>query len=89
MDQLKTLQHYEILKKICPELVKSAKGELNSAKLPNLKHLIVVKNKIIKDATEFKGTWSFDEDIQKRKHSTLIEWPHVEFEDPFVILFTV
>lgn len=89
LDNLKVLHHYEILKRISPDLESSSKGELNLKNLPHLKHLIVVKNKLMKDTTEFKGTWSFEEDLQKFKLPNKNELPRVDFDDPFVILFTV
>lgn len=90
LDNLKTLQHYSILTRICPELAESRKGELNSANLPHLKHVILVKNRLVPNgnATDYKGTWSFADDLQ-RYDRPLQETPHVDFDDPFVMLFTV
>jgi acyl-coenzyme A synthetase/AMP-(fatty) acid ligase len=88
LDNLKVLNHYAILNRICPDLETSSKGELNLKNLPHLKHLIVVKNKLMKDTTEFKGAWLF-EDIQKYILPNKSDLPHVDFDDPFIILFTV
>lgn len=88
LDNLKTIQHYSVLQKICPELSSSSKGELQSKKLPDLKHVFLVKNKLVNEKIDYKGTWSFADDLEKfdRKH---LETPHVDFDDPFVMLFTV
>lgn len=88
LDNLKTLQHYTILNKICPELQGSSKGELNSKNLPNLKHVILVKNRLVNDSNiKYKGTWSFDE--LEHYNSISKEIPHVEFDDTLAMLFTV
>ena len=52
LDNLKVLQHYEMLKKICPELETSQKGELKSQQLPDLKHVIITNNRLIKDPNQ-------------------------------------
>lgn len=88
LDNLKTLQHYSILCSICPELATSSKGELKSANLPDLKHVILVKNRLINANTDYKGTWSFADDLQ-RYDGPLKQTPSVDFDDPFVMLFTV
>lgn len=89
LDNLKTLKHYEILKKIAPELENSTQGELNSKNLPDLKHVILVKNRLMSDNSEhYKGTWHFDTDISKFNQSSQA-FPLVDFDDSFVMLFTV
>jgi len=60
LDNLKVLQHYEMLKKICPELESSQKGELNSQLLPDLKHVIIANNGLFKDPhQQTKGGFFF------------------------------
>lgn len=88
LDNLKTLQHYAILNRICPELESSSKGELKSANLPELKHVIVVKNHLVSEKTNYKGTWSFEDELT-RFNGRAQETPFVNFDDPFVMLFTV
>ena len=88
LDNLKTLKHYEILTKICPELNQSSKGELNSANLPDLKHVIMVKNRLMNDkSVKYSGTWSFEE-LEKHNGSKF-DLPFVDPDDPFAMLFTV
>jgi acyl-CoA synthetase (AMP-forming)/AMP-acid ligase II len=87
LDNLKTLKHYEILTHICPELINS-NGELSSAKLPDLKHVILVNNKLVKDNTKnYKGTLSFAD--LERNNTTSIARPYVDINDDFAMLFTV
>ncbi len=76
------------MRKICPEIDTATKGQLNSKSLPHLKHLIVVKNKLVKDATDFKAAWSFEGELIKQMLPR-IETPRVDFDDPLAILFTV
>lgn len=84
IDQLKTLKQYDMLKTICPELEQSLKGELNSNKLPDLKHVIVTK--LMPNNQTFNGTWLFD-DIQNYG-SISKELPYVDIDDPLALLFT-
>ena len=87
MDNLKTLQHYEMLKKICPELETCQKGELKSKKLPELKHVIIANNRLFKDPNQqTKGTWNFSE--LEKFNKPKIEKPQVDMDDSLVILFT-
>lgn len=88
LDNLKMLQHYAILNKICPELETSTKGELNSKNLPDLKHVILVKNRLMNDANmKYSGTWSFNE--LEKFNSAAKPKPYVDFDDAFAMLFTV
>lgn len=88
MDNLKILRHYDIIKAICPEIENSSKGELKSNNLPDLKHVILVNNKLFKDPNQqTKGTWNFSE--LEKYDKDFREKPHVDMDDPFVILFTV
>jgi acyl-coenzyme A synthetase/AMP-(fatty) acid ligase len=88
LDNLKTVKHYEILSKICPELMTSTGGVINSKTLPDLRHVIVVNNKLMKDNSEsYKGTLPYAQ-IEKF-NSAVQQTPHVDFDDPFVMLFTV
>ena len=88
MDNLKILQHYDIIKTICPEIENSSKGELNSKNLPHLKHVIMVNNRLFKDPNQqTKGTWQFNELEKFNKQPR--EKPHVDMDDSFVIMFTV
>ena len=45
-----------------PELDTCFKGVLNFKNLPDLKHIILVKNRIVNDTSkEYKNTWQFNE----------------------------
>lgn len=100
LDNLKTLKHYDCLTRIIPELPDATNGELNSRALPHLKHLICVKNRLVNqmpdglDGDSLPGCWSYDLHIQKpnaieKERSNINQKAcHVDFDDPFVILFT-
>jgi len=88
LDNFKSLQHYNLIKTISPEIENGTKGQLNLSKLPALKHVFVVKNRLMVDKScQYKGTWEFSE-IEKfdRKFE---EKPHVDFDDSLAMLFTV
>lgn len=87
LENLKTLQHYDLLSRICPELESSRKGELNSEKLPDLKHVIITNLLPSKEfESKYKGTWSFNE--VKQHNSVSLEVPYVDFDDNFGMMFT-
>lgn len=87
LDNLKTLQHFNILKQICPELESSLKGELSSKNLPHLKHVIIANNRLMKDPNQgAKGTWNYEE--LTKFDSVKIEKPNVDMDDSLAILFT-
>lgn len=88
-DSFRVLQHLEIMNKICPELSTSEPGKLQSARLPDLKHVVVVNSPLMPEKKTYKGTWSFDYLAAKRSYANPVEYPHVEMDDPCLILFTV
>lgn len=88
-DSFKVLQHYELLRKLCPEIDSSEPGELNSSRLPELKHIIVLNSPLLGVKKSYKGTWSYDSLATPKSSGGKIELPHVEMDDPCMILFTV
>jgi fatty-acyl-CoA synthase len=88
-DSFKTLQHLNIMNKICPELATSQPGELKSAKLPFLKHVVVINSPLAEAKQSHKGTWSFDLLETGKLGSQTYQMPKVDIDDPFLILFTV
>jgi len=87
MEDLNQLKHHELLKRICPELNSSLKGELKSKILPELKHIVVCNLMPTKEAeSRYEGTWSFNE-VRKHNRANL-ELPKIDIDDPFAILFT-
>jgi fatty-acyl-CoA synthase len=87
LDNLKSLQHYKVLTQICPEL-SSSNGELSSAKLPDLKHVFLVHNVLVKNEPHaFKGTLPFS--TLTKNNTTSVERPYVDMNDDFAMLFTV
>ena len=86
LDNFKTLQHYKILTHICPELLTSAKGELNSKNLPDLKHVIIANVMPNRNDTLPKGCWSFRD--FETFNSNLLSKPSVERDDLLAFLFT-
>ena len=93
MDNLKVLQHYEILKKICPEIETAQPcgtsiTEIDSKQMPHLKHVILVNNGLTKpNESYYKGAIPF-RNIESfgKTNKTL---PYVDMDDPAFILFTV
>lgn len=87
LDNLKTLTHYHLFCKICPELEESKKGELSAEKLPTLKHIILVKNRLVpSDPLAYKGVWMWEE-IEKYD-LPLQKMPNVDIDDNFIMMFT-
>ncbi len=87
LDNLKTLQHYTLLQQICPELANSTKGELKSARLPNLKHVILASNRLMRDPAQgTAGTWNWDE--LAKFDRVKAQLPNVNMDDSYVIMFT-
>jgi acyl-CoA synthetase (AMP-forming)/AMP-acid ligase II len=90
LDNLKTLKHYDILAKMCPELASTRAGaELNSKELPHLKHVILVSNRLMKDpSASYSGSLPYA-NIEKYASPQKHDIPHVDFDDTSVLLFTV
>ncbi len=88
-DSFKTLNHLDIIKRICPELENATPGELDSMALPMLKHVILVKSPFESESKSHKGTWSFQKISEKKSSGGKIELPYTELDDPNLILFTV
>jgi len=87
LDNLKTLQHYALLAQICPELATAQRGELRSARLPSLKHVILASNRLMKDPGQATaGTWNWDELTQFDRAAAKL--PAVNMDDAMVIMFT-
>ena len=87
LDSLKTLNHYEIMRKICPELDTATRGELNSKKLPDLKHVIIAS--LMPNASnqdKFKGAWLFDQ-ISGNLSNKLHDVPHIDIDDDFILMY--
>jgi fatty-acyl-CoA synthase len=87
-DTFKVLQHLQIMRKICPELDNCAPGELNSAQLPDLKHIFVINSPLNPTKQEYKGTWSFNMITESKSRNIKHEIPYVEMDDSCLILFT-
>lgn len=73
-DSFKNNSYVEILKKVCPELEGSEKGNLQSATLPNLKNIIILSEDQYDYAYTWKdlihkGTEVSDEDLNARQGS--------------------
>lgn len=76
------------MKKLCPELDTSNTGEINSAKLPDLKHIIIINSPLDAVKKEYKGTWRYGDLADGKINGNLFDFPEVSMDDPFVILFT-
>ncbi|KAM7308211.1 medium-chain acyl-CoA ligase ACSF2, mitochondrial isoform X2 [Ixodes scapularis] len=78
--------HYAMLLEITPELKNSKPGELKSARLPRLKHVI-----LIAEAAK-PGTVTYDELIQsvqnQEEGSVNVALPKVQYDDPVSVQFT-
>jgi acyl-CoA synthetase (AMP-forming)/AMP-acid ligase II len=88
-DSFKTLQHLELMKKLCPELELSQSGELKSENFPELKHIFVLNSPLIPKKSTYKGTWEFSKMLETRLRNEKHELPYLDIDDPALILFTV
>lgn len=88
MDNFKSLKHYELMCKICPELATSKRGELQSQKLPNLKHIIMANLDKKSALDTFKNCWQFERDIAIFSSQKKL-LPHIDIDDMFAMIFTV
>ncbi|XP_072106349.1 medium-chain acyl-CoA ligase ACSF2, mitochondrial-like, partial [Mobula birostris] len=81
----KTQKYYNILKQICPELEKARAGDLRSNRLPDLRSVIMIGDKL-------PGTFSFQEVFEAASsshHQQLLNvQKKISFDDPVNILFT-
>jgi fatty-acyl-CoA synthase len=87
-DTFRTLQHLEIIRKICPEMDTSEPGELKSTRLPELKHVFVINSPLSQEKRTYVGTWSYEQLSENRSSLKKKPLPHVEMDDPSLILFT-
>ena len=87
-DSFKHLQHLNIIRKICPELDSCAPGELNSKRLPDLRHVFVLNSPLSPEKKDYKGTWKYDLLSEKASTSLRHELSYLELDDPSLILFT-
>lgn len=87
-DSFKHLNHMSLIQTLCPELDSSQPGQLNSKKLPLLKHIIVLNSPLNPKQT-FKGTWSFEHFVKAKSNYTNFQMPYIDIDDPHLILFTV
>lgn len=89
-DTFRVLNHYDIIKKLIPELDNYEPGNLNSSKLPDLKHVIVLNSPLVQEKKSYKGTWRYENLAEaKISQNTTAKIPHIENDDPFALLFTV
>lgn len=88
-DSFKILNHIELIRKICPEIDSSEPGKIESKKLPNLKHVIVLNSPLVPEKKTYKGTWQFSEISEPKSSAQKYESPVVDIDDPCLILFTV
>ena len=87
-DSFKTLNHYNIMKQLCPELDSLKPGEIKSARLPDLKHIVIINSPLEKEKKEYKGTWKYNELANAKIVDKNMSLPEVEMDDPFLVLFT-
>jgi acyl-coenzyme A synthetase/AMP-(fatty) acid ligase len=87
-DTFKTLNQIGLMQKLCPELETSLPGELNSSRLPDLKHVVVLNSPLAAQNKTYKGTWQFSEFAKPKSQNQNIRLPSVDIEDPCLILFT-
>lgn len=87
-DSFKTLNHYNVIKNLCPELDDSKPGELNANKLPHLKHVFILNSPLSDVQKDYPGTWSYRTIAEKVMDNKKHEKPIVDSDDPCLILFT-
>lgn len=80
---MKLMQH------LCPELETCAPGELKSALLPELKHVIVLNSPLEPEKQMYKGTWQFSDISEKKSSQQQKSLPYVDLDDPALMVFTV
>lgn len=90
------IKYLDNFKQLCPELKNYEKGQLISEKFSELKHVICLKKfiglQLEHDPTDdFSGIWDYDEVFNSQDYSSLdeIQFPHVDSNDIFILLFTV
>jgi acyl-CoA synthetase (AMP-forming)/AMP-acid ligase II len=90
LDNFKTLKHYDILTKICPELATTNPGaKIISKDLPNLRYVIQVNNRLMDGPTAtYAGSLPFA-NFEKYSLPKKFEIPHTDCDDTAVLLFTV
>lgn len=88
-DSFKTLQHLDIIRRLCPELDKCEPGELNSKVFPNLKHVFVLNSPLVPKKSVYNGTWDFSKILDSNIRNSKLEMPYLDIDDPCLILFTV
>lgn len=88
-DSFKTLQHMEIIRRLCPEIDHSEPGQLSSKTLPDLKHVFVLNSPLVPTKSTYKGTWDFSRLLEKSQRNEKHILPYVDIDDPCLILFTV
>lgn len=87
-DSFRTLNHLEIVRKICPELDSSIAGELEAKRLPNLKHVFILQSPFNAEKMLYKGTWEYSKISESQSNAVSHELPYLELDDPNLILFT-
>ena len=88
-DSFKTLQHMEIMRRLCPEIDHNEPGQLSSKTLPDLKHVFVLNSPLVPTKSTYKGTWDFSRLLEKSQRNEKHILPYVDIDDPCLILFTV
>jgi fatty-acyl-CoA synthase len=82
----KTSNYIGMIRELAPELDAAAPGELKSARLPDVRHVIQI------GGDQTSGTWAFDDILargRKAGHGAAVALaPRLQFDDPINIQFT-
>jgi fatty-acyl-CoA synthase len=82
----KTSNYIGMIRELAPELDAAAPGELKSARLPDLRHVIQI------GGDQTSGTWAFDDILKRGRkagHGAVAALaPRLQFDDPINIQFT-
>ena len=84
-DSFKTLNHYEIMKKLCPNFDNSNRGEINSSTLPDLKHIIMINSPLDPVKKDYKPAWRYNDLAEGKISGNSIDLPEVTMDDPFLM----
>lgn len=87
-DSFKTLNHIEVMKKLCPNLESFEPGKIESKQLPSLKHIFVLNSPFSQTKKEYRGTWPFSIVSEAKSTTIAHQKPYVDIDDPCLILFT-
>jgi acyl-CoA synthetase (AMP-forming)/AMP-acid ligase II len=99
MTSFQEILHFNLFQEMCPELGASKKGQLNSPKFSNLRHVFVAKKLINLTLdqdpnVDYSNVWDFEDILDMNSNEIeeieeIIEWPKLSQHDPVFMIYTV